>query len=168
MRYPHAVWAGPISNERHNGMVYPIHGLVLHIEQGSESGTNNWFHNPAAQASAHFGNPKSGPLQQWVDTEDEAWAEMAGNSQWLSVEHEGISGQSLTPSQIENDAQLLSWIHKNFSHVPLAITNDTKGFGLGYHGMGSTAWGGHINCPGNPIIAQRIAIVNRAKQIYYP
>lgn len=166
MRYPHAVWRGPIVNERHNGMVYPIQGLVLHIEQGSEVGTNNWFHNPAAQASAHFGNPKHGPLDQFVDTADEAWAEMAGNARWFSVEHEGISGQSLTTSQIENDAQLFAWIHTNYPHVQLQLTDDSvNGNGLGYHAMGGQAWGGHLQCPGAPIISQRPLILTRAKQL---
>lgn len=162
-RYPHANWKGPIPNLTPKAMVYPIHGLVLHIEQGSESGTNNWFHNPAAQASAHFGNPKTGPLDQWVDLADKAWAEVAGNSSWFSVEHEGYSGQSLTPSQIENDAHLFAWICEQYPHVKCQITDDINGVGLGWHGMGGAEWGGHVNCPGTPIVHQRGVIVSRAK-----
>lgn len=167
MRFPGAIWRGPIPNETHLGMSHPVRGLVLHIEEGSETGTNNWFHNPGAQASAHFGNPKTGPLDQWVDTDDEAWAEMAGNREWFSVEHEGVAPCSLTPSQLENDAQLLAWLHKNFG-VPLQVTDDPNGFGLGWHGMGGQAWGGHLGCPGDPIKAQRAAIIARAKAIANP
>ena len=165
-RFPLATWKGPIPNENHAGMVFPIQGLVLHVEQGSETGTSSWFHNPGAQASAHFGNPKKGPLDQWVDTNDEAWAEMAGNRRWISVEHEGFSGEQLTETQLENDAHLLAWIHLNYPHVLLQLTNDPlNGWGLGWHGMGGEAWGGHLDCPGPGIIAARTSIVNRAKEL---
>ena len=110
-KFAQAKWRGPISNKTRNGIRRPYLGLVLHIEQGTESGTNAWFHNPKAQASAHFGNPKTGQLDQWVDTDDKAWAEVGGNSRWISVEHEGHSGDKLTASQIDNDAQLFAWLH---------------------------------------------------------
>lgn len=164
MRFNQAAWRGPVPNESPGQMVRPILGLVLHIEQGSESGTDAWFHNPGAQASAHFGNPKSGPLDQWVDTADMAWAEMNGNPRWVSVEHEGNSGDSLTASQVENDAQLLAWLRAT-ENVPIAMSNDPSTPGLGYHAMGGQAWGGHLDCPGQPIINQRPAILSRAAQI---
>lgn len=167
MRYPRATFRGPIPNFTPQGMLAPIHGLVLHIEEGSEGSANNWFHNPGAQASAHFGNPKVGPLDQWVDTADEAWAEVAGNRQWISIEHEGVAPCSLTASQLENDAQLYAWLHKLYN-VPLQITDDPNGFGLGWHGMGGLNWGGHFGCPGDPIKAQRAAILARVKEILSP
>jgi hypothetical protein len=148
-------------------MESPIHGLVLHIEEGAESSANNWFHNPGAQASAHFGNPKVGQLDQWVDTADMAWAEVNGNPHWYSVEHEGIAPCSLTPSQFENDAQLLAWLHVNYN-VPLQITDDPNGFGLGWHGMGGLSWGGHYGCPGDPIKNARLALIVRAREILSP
>lgn len=165
-KFHKATWRGPISNETHAAMVRPIMGLVLHVEDGSEDGTNSWFHNPKAQASSHFGNPLKGPLDQWVDTDDKAWAEMDGNSRWISVEHEGFSGKAPAPtaSQIENDAQLLAWLHKT-EGVPLRITNSVNRRGLGWHGMGGAAWGGHYDCPGDRIKKARREIVRRAKQI---
>ena len=163
-RYPDAHWDGPIPNETPRAMRRPILGLVLHIEQGSEAGTDSWFHNPKAQASAHFGNPKQGRLDQWVDTNDKAWAEVAGNSRWISVEHEGRSGDRLTHTQIENDAQLLAWLHRT-EGVPLQITDSPNRRGLGWHGMGGQAWGGHLDCPGDPIKHQRAEIITRAKEI---
>ena len=159
-----ALWQGPVPNKTPNGIQRPLMGLVLHIEQGSEASANAWFHNIKAQASAHFGNPKTGTLDQWVDTNDMAWAEMAGNPKWISVEHEGFSGEMLTPSQLENDAQLLAWLHQT-EGIPLVITDDPSKPGLGWHGMGGDNWGGHIHCPGDPIKAQRGAIIARAKAI---
>lgn len=160
---PNATWIGPTPNEYVNGMT-GYHGLVLHIEQGTDAGSRAWFTNPAAQASAHFLNPKNGPLEQLVDTANAAWAEVQGNRTWISVEHEGNSGDDLTPSQLENDAQLLAWLHTEHG-IPLQSTDDPNGSGLGWHGMGGDAWGGHFDCPGDPIKARRGDIIARAQQI---
>jgi hypothetical protein len=161
-RYPGAVWRGPVPNYTPGGM-RSHRGLVLHIQQGSEAGTDSWFHNPSSQVSAHFGNPKSGPLDQWVDTDDRAWAEVAGNPDWISVENEGNSGNSLTPSQLENVSRLLAWLHTTYA-VPLQVS-DSSVPGLTGHGLGGSAWGGHYDCPGAPILAQRPAIIARAAAI---
>lgn len=163
-RMPGVTFVGPTPNEYPNGMV-EHKGLVLHIEQSNNNdNVDSWFKDPTAQASAHFTNPKVGGLHQLVDTDDAAWTEMAGNRHWVSVEHEGYSGDSLTASQIENDAQLLAWLHTTYN-VPLQITDDVNVGGLGWHGMGGDAWGGHFDCPGDPIKAQRGAIIARAQEI---
>jgi hypothetical protein len=160
---PGATWIGPTPNKTPDGMV-EVRGLVLHIQEGTESGSEAWFKNPSAQASAHFLNPKSGGLRQLVDTKDRAWAEAGGNSHWVSVENEGFVPDKLTDSQVENCAQLLAWLHKTYA-VPLQSTDDPNGRGLGWHGMGGAAWGGHTGCPGDNIKAQRGAIIARAQQI---
>ncbi len=68
----------PISKNFSRGaMRRPFRGLVLHIQQGTESVTFNWFNDQRAGASAHFGNPKSGFLEQFVDIDDMAWAQIA-------------------------------------------------------------------------------------------
>jgi len=162
--FPAARWRGPVPNQ--GGAMGQIRGLALHIQEGSESGTDAWFHNPASKVSAHFGNPKSGPLDQWVEVGTVAWAEVDGNTNWISVETEGHSGDSLTASQLENVAQLLAWLHTGWG-VPLAIS-DTPAAGtpgLTGHGLGGADWGGHYDCPGAPILAQRAAIIARAQQL---
>lgn len=159
-----AIWKGPVPNENAGEMKRPLLGLVFHVEQGTEAGTNSWFHNPGAEASAHFGNPKSGALDQWVDTNDKAWAEKSGNDKWISVEHEGFTGESLTATQIENDAQLLAWLYST-EGVALQVSDGVNNRGVGWHGMGGEAWGNHPDCPGDPIKAQRHQIIDRAKEI---
>lgn len=163
-RYRRARWRGPVPNEVKGGMVRPLMGVVEHIECGTEAGTNSWFHDPRSQVSAHFGNPKHGPLDQWVDTHDRAWAEAAGNDRWISVENEGKPGDSLTSTQIENLAHLLVWLHRT-EGIPLQLTNHVNRKGLGWHGMGGDAWGGHYDCPGEPIKRQRREILHRARVI---
>lgn len=142
-------------------MVRPFHGLVLHIEEGTEAGTFGWFNNSKAKSSAHFGNPKEGRLEQFVDIKNVAWAQMAGNRRWISVENEGKSGDLLTSSQIDNLADLLGWLHW-YEFVPLRLADKPDDFGLGYHSMGGKKWGGHDRCPGDNIIQQRMLIIERA------
>lgn len=161
-----AAWIGPTNNRTAGGMI-EIHGLALHIQQGTEAGTEAWFHNPTAQASAHFLNPKSGGLRQLVDTADRAWAQAAGNPYWVSIENEGRSGESLTASQVANAGRLLAWLHDAYS-VPLQITTDPMGRGLAYHGMGGPAWGNHPDCPGAPVLGQRAAIIAAAHDHVMP
>ncbi|MFF9287499.1 peptidoglycan-binding protein [Streptomyces griseosporeus] len=150
----------PVPNKTTNGMK-AHYGVVLHIMQGTLWGSDAWFRNPAAQASAHFGVGKDGTILQWVDTKDRAWAQAGGNSYWISIEHEGESGDSLTPEQIAADAKILTWAHKTHG-VVLQSTDSVTGRGLGWHGMGGTAWGGHTACPGDPIKSQRAAILKAA------
>ncbi|MFF7881075.1 peptidoglycan-binding protein [Streptomyces sp. NPDC020794] len=162
-RMPGATFIGPTPNETDGGQE-EVRGLVLHIQQGTEAGSEAWFKNPASQASAHFLNPKTGNLRQLVDTANRSWAEAAGNRYWVSIENEGFVPDALTASQLENAAQLLAWLHKTYN-VPLQSTDDPNGHGLGWHGMGGAAWGGHTGCPGDAIKAQRGAIIARAKVI---
>lgn len=135
--------------------------FVMHIQEGTEAGTDAWFHNAASEVSAHFGNPKTGGLDQWVDTNDRAWAEANYNSVGVSVENEGQSGDSLTTSQLENAAQLLAWVH-TVHGTKLQVTNNPAGAGVIGHGQLGVAGGNHPDCPGAPILAQRQAIVDRA------
>jgi len=47
--------------------------IVLHIMAGTIQGTEDWFHNPAAQVSAHYGIAKTGAIHQYVDEKDTAY-----------------------------------------------------------------------------------------------
>jgi N-acetyl-anhydromuramyl-L-alanine amidase AmpD len=134
---------------------------VLHIQEGTETGTDAWFHNSASQVSSHLGNPKQGEMDQWVDTKDRAWAEADYNSVGVSTENEGQSGDTLTPSQLENNAQALAWAHTTHG-TKLQVTNNPDGEGVIGHGQLGVGGGNHPDCPGAPILAQRQAIVDRA------
>jgi N-acetylmuramoyl-L-alanine amidase-like protein len=161
------MWIDDIANRRpisrnfnHGGMIRPLRGLVLHIQGGHEDGTFGTFNTAGSRRSAHFGNPKQGRLEQFVDTDDMAWAQVAGNPFWISVENEGFGGDSLTPSQLDNVATLLGWLHWN-EQVPLKIAETPNDYGLGYHAMGKAAWGA-TGCPGKSILIQRPLILERA------
>ena len=158
-----AQWVGPTPNENSDGM-QSVDGVVLHIQDGNQAGSIAWCKNPASQVSAHFFAPKIGQPQQLVDTGDRAWAEAGGNSHWLSIENEGWSGQDPTPDQIEACAHILAKAHAIYG-VPLVATDDPNSRGLGWHGMGGDAWGGHPDCPGEPFKLARAHIIARAQQL---
>lgn len=158
-RMPNAQWR-PVPNCTKGGQE-AVYGVVLHIMQGTLWGSDSWFRNPSAQASAHFGVGKDGTILQWVDTSDRAWAQAGGNRTWISIEHEGKSGESLTAAQIAADGKIVAWAHKTHG-VKLQSTDSVTGRGLGWHGMGGSAWGGHTACPGTPIKNQRDEILKAA------
>jgi peptidoglycan hydrolase-like protein with peptidoglycan-binding domain len=160
-RMPGATWM-PIPVNHTPGGQAEVRGVVVHIMAGTLAGTDSWFRNPRAQASSHFGTGRTGQLRQWVDTADRAWAQGAGNRSWLSVENEGHGGDELTDAQIDANARVLAWAHQRYG-VPLQATNDPQGRGLGHHGMGGQAWGGHTSCPGTRIVHQKRLIVAKAR-----
>ncbi|MFE9256513.1 peptidoglycan-binding protein [Streptomyces sp. NPDC006879] len=162
-RFSGAKWR-PIPRNYTKGGQKSVRGVVIHIMDGTLAGTDSWFRNSAARASSHFGTGRNGDLYQWVDTADRAWAQAGGNTDWLSIENEGRGGDSLTSAQLDRCAEVLAWAHKVYG-VPLSLTVSTTGRGLGYHGMGGSAWGGHPNCPGSKVIAQLPEIVKRAKAL---
>ncbi|MDT3395601.1 peptidoglycan-binding domain-containing protein [Streptomyces sp. B1866] len=160
---PGAAWR-PIPVNHTRGGQQSVHGVVVHIMDGSYGGTDSWFRNPDAEASAHFGTSRAGALCQWVDTADRAWAQAGGNRTWLSVENEGRGGDTLTDAQLDRCAAVLAWAHTTHS-VPLQIAGSPSGRGLGHHAMGGSAWGGHTSCPGPRVVAQLPEIVRRAQKL---
>jgi hypothetical protein len=139
--------------------------LVLHIMQGSLPGTDNWFHNSSAKASAHFGVGKDGTVYQWVDTADMAWAQAAGNPVGISIEHEGNVPDALTPQQIAADSAILAWVHAVHA-IPLQVTDDAvSGTGVCGHSTGAVLHWGHPQCPGQAILGQRQQIVDGASTL---
>lgn len=157
-----AQWVGPTGNQ--GGPMGQQRGMVLHVMQGSLVGSVNWGKNPASQVSFHFGTSKAGAVQQLVDTDVTAWTQSAGNGSWVSVENEDFSGNPLNAAQIEGCAQLYARGVREYGWL-YQLANSPSGLGLGYHAMGGAAWGNHPDCPGQPIIDQRQAILDRAAQI---
>lgn len=170
-----ADWLGPIVNsgdgdgrpgEAEDRMAGHV-GVVIHIAEGSYAGTIAWQRNPSAAVGSHFVLAKDGRRSQMIDTDERSWCQSAGNSTWISVENEGRGGEQLTPQQVENCARILARAHRDYG-VPLQLSNSPTTPGLGWHGMGGAAWGGHYNCPGSPIKLQLPAIVARAKELTAP
>lgn len=163
-RYPAAIWHS--SPNRSSGVNRPPRGAVLHTAEGSFDGTVGWQMNPASQISSYFVVAKDGRIAQMVDLADKAWTQGSGNPDWVGIECEGFGskGEPLAPAQLESVAQIYAWLHREYG-VQLVATDDPNGHGLGWHGMGGQAWGGHFGCPGDPIKNQRGQILARVTSI---
>ncbi|MCI3221992.1 N-acetylmuramoyl-L-alanine amidase [Streptomyces sp. NP-1717] len=139
-----------------------VHSVLLHIMEGTLDGTDSWFRNPDSRASSHFGVGRDGRIFQWVDTGDRSWHPSGANALWLSIEHEGRGGDALTSPQLVATARVIRWMHET-EGVKLQLADTPAERGIGWHGMGGKAWGSHPDCPGNPIKAQRPAIIAAAR-----
>ena len=153
---PFAQWKGPVPNQ--GGKMGKITLGVVHIMQGSLNGSDNWFKNPSAQVSAHFGIGRDGKIYQWVDTANIAWAEANYNSRAISVEHEGFAGDRLTDAQAWSLACLMKWCRQTHGlRIRRTFSPDGEGW-LG-HGELGAAGGGHTGCPGQPVLDQIPGII---------
>lgn len=91
--YPGAVSAPACSSNYTNSSrtAADISYVIIHVAQGSYSGTVNWFQNCSASVSAHYVVSKGGAITQSVREEDIAWH--AGNWDYneasVGIEHEG-------------------------------------------------------------------------------
>lgn len=160
---PDWAYLGP-PDSNFGGPMRGFMGLILHIAEGSYEGTISWQRNPVSDVSSHTVHGLAGERAQMLDINLTAWTQVAGNGWWVSAEHAGFSGDQLTADQLESTAHLYAWLVR-VKGVPMQITDSPSVPGLGWHGMGGTAWGGHFDCPGEPIKAQRPAILARAQQI---
>lgn len=148
-----------------------MRGVVMHTEVGYDHNLQAEFDNPAAQASAWFSVRDDGHITQygplgkgWM-----AWAQMAGNPEWYSIEHEdhGDPRVPLTDAQITASAQILECLSA-FAGFPLQEANSITERGYGVHYMGGQAWGGHTcpDVPPSPVRSlQRPVIIELAKAI---
>lgn len=153
---PDANWAGSMSEFR---------GLVWHIAEGSYQGTISWQRNPVADVSSHFViGLNAGEIAQMLDTTLTAWTQAAGNGHWVSVEFAGFATGQLTSAQFEAAAQLYAWLVEVHG-IPVQLADSPSGRGLGWHGMGGAAWGGHPGCPGPANVALRPSNLVRVAQI---
>jgi hypothetical protein len=165
-----AHWVGP-TDSRNAGGTVECRGIVVHIAEGFYLGTISYQRNPANEVSSHFIVDRDGTVGQMVDTADKAWTQKSGNGHWISVECAGFTvanplhashpgWEKLTDAQVAAVARIFARAHQVYG-VPLHLATSPTGKGLGHHSMGSTAWG-HLDCPGNPIIAQKPAILAAA------
>jgi hypothetical protein len=142
-------------------------GLVLHVQAGNGLLTG-WFDNPESRASSTWQALKKGDLYQFGDPDhDRMWAQADGNYSWASVETEGYPNEPLNAAQIDAVARIYAAGHLN-EGWPFRLAEKPTDRGLGWHGMGGTAWGGHTSCPGDIRKAQRADILARAQQLITP
>jgi len=142
-------------------------GVVEHVTAG-EASPYPQFANPANQVSSHFGigngqgGMADGALEQYVDTDNQSWAQASGNAGYWSVETEGLPGDPLTQLQVAKFAQLYGWLAP-LGNLPFVITDTVGQMGFITHSDGGPAWGNHLSCPGSIRAAQRQQILDLAR-----
>ena len=88
------VWIGsPNHYTGRAGMA--VVAIVVHTMAGTLSACDNWFRNPAAQVSSHFGIGLQGQQHQYVRLQDGSWANgvLEPGNQWTR-----IVGNSMNPN----------------------------------------------------------------------
>jgi hypothetical protein len=94
--------------------------IVIHIAQGSYSGTIGWFQNPRSNVSAHYVVGRRGSVAQCVHNEDIAWH--AGNWRFnkksIGIEHAGYASQWWTDRMYHSSAKLSAYLCRRFNIPP--------------------------------------------------
>lgn len=101
-------------------------GIVLHVSEGSLASMRNWFRDPAAKVSAHYGIGRDGSIEQYVSEDDAAWhcglkirptakivldnPTVNPNDITIGIEHEGFATQKPTEAQLRASADLCAEI----------------------------------------------------------
>ena len=144
----------------HGGPASSHMGLVVHITT-NDFDPYGFFSNPANQASSNYWVAADGAVSEYVDPDLSAWAQANGNGSFVSVETSGKTGTPMTDAQVTAVAALYAWGHATYGW-PLQLTSSPSTPGLGWHGMGGAAWGGHPDCPGDARRAQLPLVLARA------
>jgi N-acetylmuramoyl-L-alanine amidase len=150
--YPQAEWRPAASCNYTNSnreASYDVRKIVIHVAEGSYSGTISWFENCAAQASAHYVVNRKGGMAQCVRNEDIAWH--AGwwdtNTHSIGIEHEGFIDNPawFTGSMYHTSARLSAWCCRKYE-IPI----DRKHI-IGHDQVpGCSGSGGGVHCHTDP------------------
>lgn len=138
---------------------YKPEAIVIHIMEGTLTGTDSWFANPASRVSAHYGVGKLGAVHQYVNEEDTAYhagrvhapswkgikpsgknAYINPNFYTVGIEHEGNENSEWTEAMYSASASLVAAIAKKWS-IPL-----DRDHVIGHHEIYSIK-----TCPGHRV-----------------
>ncbi len=118
-----------------------IQYLVIHTMQGTLKGTAQWFANPAAKSSAHYGIGFGGEVEQYVLDNDTAWhaGNTAYNRRSIGIELEGFEERGYFPDDMINQLAVLAAYMCDAYGIPKTRSNiighcevpDPNGKGIG-------------------------------------
>jgi N-acetylmuramoyl-L-alanine amidase len=150
--YPETVWRPAASCNYTNStreISHDVRKIVIHVAEGSYSGTISWLQNCTAQASAHYVVNRDGEMAQCVRNEDIAWH--AGwwdtNTHSIGIEHAGYidNPYSFTGRMYHTSAKLSAWCCKKYE-IPI----DRKHI-IGHADVpGCSGSGGGVHCHTDP------------------
>lgn len=106
--------------------------VVIHIMDGTLTGTDSWFASPESGVSAHYSVGKKGEVHQYVKETDTAWhagrvknpsfslykKDVNPNLYTIGIEHEGNATTVWSPAMKKASAELLKDICARWN-IPL-------------------------------------------------
>jgi len=117
----------PCPNYSVGRLGYRPEAIVIHVMDGTLTGTDSWFANPQSAVSAHYGVGKNGEIHNYVDEENTAWhagrinapvwklikrAANGGfvnpNCYTIGIEHEGTGDSDWTDAMYEASGNLIA------------------------------------------------------------
>jgi len=118
--YELATWNPAHGSNYSNGNRTPadIDQIIVHTTEGSYSGTQSWFKDPAANVSSHYiVRSSDGDITQMVDDSDYAWHVFCANERSIGIEHEGFvaaPGTWYTDEMYDSSARLSAWLANQY------------------------------------------------------
>lgn len=175
-------------NKGRKKMTNPVR-VNLHVAV-AEAATLHGYFNQSGTPDSHFYIRRDGSVEQYVDTSMQAFADLQGNTDSISIETQGgvakPDQEPWTSPQIESIAQILVWAHKTHG-IPLRLATtskaDSTSHGVSWHRLGVPATkaqaasgvsqtGGRLYsravgkiCPGQGKINQIPGILEKAKNL---
>lgn len=147
----------PCTNHYNGRAGYKPELIVIHVMDGTLTGTDSWFQNGSAAAgrpvSAHYGIGQNGEVHQYVKEEDGAWhagriqnptfslfkgANINPNLYTIGIEHEGKADTAWSPAMKAASAELIREICGRWN-IPI-----DRNHIIGHYQIFS----GKPNCPG--------------------
>jgi hypothetical protein len=120
--YRHATWYG--ANDKnytksHRG-AKDIDMIVVHVAQGSYSGTISWFNTARSNVSAHYVVSREGKVAQCVRNDNIAWhaGDWRYNKKSIGIEHAGYASEPRTARQYRSSARLSAYLSRRFG-IPI-------------------------------------------------
>lgn len=139
--------------------IYKPEAVVIHIMEGTLSGTDSWFRNPASKVSAHYGIGNNGEVHQYVKETDTAWhagrvnapswqlIRPGGNGLFINpnfytigIEHEGNENSDWTDAMYNSSSGMVRAICNRWN-IPI-----DRNHIIGHHEIYSLK-----TCPGNKV-----------------
>lgn len=130
--------------------------VIFHQAVSSAASLYGYWTSPGVELESHFYVYKDGSLDQYVDTEVRADANVEANGFAISVEtwDNGGDDGEWTPEQLATLTRLAGWACETHG-IPAEVPDGPYGSGIGWHNLFPTQWaGGPRRCPGSKRAAQ--------------
>lgn len=166
----------PSPNYTAGRMNYRPEAIVIHIMEGSLSGTDSWFKNRQSSVSAHYGIGTNGEIHQYVQENDTAWhAGRVNAPSWnlikpvrnglyrnpnyytIGIEHEGNENSEWTDTMYESSSSLIAEVAQRWN-IPIDRYHI-----IGHHEIYSLK-----TCPGFKVDLDKLVDMSRRKVGYNP